>query len=62
MTTIGDEHQNSTFQRYCQTKKVASRETKFVGAIYDATQKSRDAMLCVKQRQHAGTKGLYGLR
>ena len=59
MTTVGDVPKNSTFRRYCQTKKVASRETTLVGAIYDATQKARDAMLRVRRRQRAGTKGLY---
>ncbi len=50
---------NSTFRRYCQTKKVASRETTFVGAVRDATPKARDAMLRVRRRHRAGTKGLY---
>ena len=59
MTTIGDVPENSTFQRYCQTKKVASRETTFVGAVRDATPKAHDAMLRVRRRQRAGTKGLY---
>ena len=48
MTTIGDGHQNSTFQRYCQTKKVASREIVFVVAICDATPKSLNT-LCKTQ-------------
>ena len=59
MTTIGDVHKNSTFQRYCQTKKVALRETRFVGTVRDATPKARDAMLRVRRRHRAGTKGLY---
>ena len=51
--------ENSTLQRYCQTKKVASRETVLVEAVCNATPKARDAMLRVRRRQRTGMKGLY---
>ena len=42
MTTTGDVPENSTLQRYCQTKKGASRETTLVEAVCNATPKARD--------------------
>lgn len=56
MTTTGNVNESSTFRRYCQTKKVASRETARIDAVCDATPKARDVKFRVIRKQHAGTK------